>query len=233
MLGSSTSAFVVCLLSLCFSGLVNGVPLAQPNPVLMAPRQATTPTTITTTDTIQTATGPMLETCEITLTPDSSGSYQEVKSCSLSAIAVSSDSGAAATGSAVVVGTSSVASSAVFATGAAASVSSAAAAAATSAVGAIDNNAGGAAASVSAASSASTAAVSKTAVANAAVTFTVPGRHILILPVGLVVFCVITGIMLLIIVFQHFWRMQYRRAFRQRKLAEQGAPMGYGGMGKA
>lgn len=87
---------------------------------------------------------------------------------------------------------------------------SAAAAAATSAVGAINNGAAGGAASVSGASTASAAGVTKTAVSNAAVTFTVPGRHILILPVGLVVFCVITGFMLLVIVYQHFWRMRYR-----------------------
>ncbi|KAI0732098.1 hypothetical protein C8Q72DRAFT_163725 [Fomitopsis betulina] len=145
MLGSSLSAFIVVLLSLCFSGFVNAAPVAQPDHVLMAPRQAATPTTVTTTDTIQTPTGPI----------------------------------------------------------------------------------------VSGASTASAAGVTKTAVSNAAVTFTVPGRHILILPVGLVVFCVITGFMLLVIVYQHFWRMRYRSAFRQRKLSEQGAGMGYGGMGKA
>lgn len=41
----------------------------------------------------------MLQTCEITLTPNSDGSYQEVKSCALSAIGssgVSSGSGAVA-----------------------------------------------------------------------------------------------------------------------------------------
>lgn len=87
---------------------------------------------------------------------------------------------------------------------------SAVAAAATSAVGAINNGAAGGAASVSGASTASAPGVTKTAVSNAAVTFTVPGRHILILPVGLVIFCVITGFMLLVMVYQHFWRMRYR-----------------------
>ena len=41
----------------------------------------------------------MLQTCEITLTPNTDGSYQEVKSCQLSAIgssSASSGSGAAA-----------------------------------------------------------------------------------------------------------------------------------------
>ena len=138
-------------------------------------------------------------------------------------------------------GTSSIDSAAVYATGDAASsvaasvsvcvlpftsplqadvaLQSAAAAAATSAVGAINNGAAGGAASVSGASTASAPAVTKSAVSNAAVTFTVPGRHILILPVGLVVFCVITGIMLLVIVYQHFWRMRYRSVSRPFHLA--------------
>lgn len=61
--------------------------------------------------------------------------------------------------------------------------------------------------------------MTKSAVSNAAVTFTVPGRHILILPVGLVVFCVITGIMLLVMVYQHFWRMRYRSVSQLLHLA--------------
>lgn len=44
----------------------------------------------------------MLQTCEITLTPNSDGSYQEVKSCQLSAIGSSSASSSAASGAAAI-----------------------------------------------------------------------------------------------------------------------------------
>jgi len=64
-----------------------------------------------------------------------------------------------------------------------------------------------------------------------AATFTVPGRQLLVLPVGLGVFGGISAITFIVVVLVTFERVRYRRAFRQRKLAETGAPMGYSGYG--
>ncbi|KZT04580.1 uncharacterized protein LAESUDRAFT_287045 [Laetiporus sulphureus 93-53] len=171
----------------------------------------------------------MLETCTITLTPNADGTYQEVKSCTLAAVSGTAAAAAATSDPVVVVGESSIASTAVV-TSAAASAT-----ATTSVAGDINNDANGdsaGSASASSTASASAASVSKTAESDASTAIAIPGRHILIIPVGLVIFCVLTGIMLLVIFFMHFERMKYRRAFRKRRLAEQGAPMGYGGMGK-
>ncbi|PCH43849.1 hypothetical protein WOLCODRAFT_26237 [Wolfiporia cocos MD-104 SS10] len=273
MLGSSK--LVVCLLSLYFSSLVAGAPVAAPAPlenalnvVAREPQALAAPTTVQTSNIVQTTSGTMIETCDVVLTPDGNGSVQEVKSCTLTPIGSSSpDSTSVATATAaataaagtapaiVVVGESSIASTAVFTSPATASatVSGAAASAATSAAvsagGAIatgtaadstptpvNNDAnGGSAANASgavASSSASAATVSTTAKAAAVVTFTIPGRHILIIPVGLVIYCTLTGIVMIIVALVTIERVMYRRAFRQRRLAEQGAPMGYGGMGK-
>jgi len=50
------------------------------------------------------------------------------------------------------------------------------------------------------------------------------------LPIGLGVFAGITVIALIVVGIVTFERTQYRKAFRARKLAEQGGAMGYGGM---
>lgn len=250
MLGSSKLSLVACLLTLLSSALVHAAPAANPRDALLAARQSAQPTTVQTSEMVETSGGTMMETCQITLTPNSNGSYQEVKSCTYSPISSGAASGTAVasvatappTPPAVIAnGESSVASSVAFATSASAASGSAATATAASASAAdgnapVNNAAGAATAtatgSAPASSASSTGAVTKTANSAAVVTFVVPGRHILILPVGLVIFCTITGIGMLVVGLMHFERMRYRRAFRKRKLAEQGAGMGYGGMAK-
>jgi len=143
----------------------------------------TSPTSITTTNIIQTANGPVTETCVLTLTPIGN-QIQEVQNCTMSM------------GGNVVSSTIITPSS----TGAA----------------------------ISAASSAvSGASMSATPSAQAA--FSMPGRSIQVLPVGLGVFGSITGITIIIVALVTFERVRYRRVFRERRLAEQGAMMGYGG----
>jgi len=53
-----------------------------------------------------------------------------------------------------------------------------------------------------------------------------------VLPIGLGVFAGISVIALIVVALVTYERTKYRRAFRQRKLAETGAAMGYGGMGQ-
>ncbi|KAG2078787.1 hypothetical protein BDR04DRAFT_1123968 [Suillus decipiens] len=59
--------------------------------------------------------------------------------------------------------------------------------------------------------------------------FSMPGRSLQVLPVGLGVFGSITGITIIIVVLVTLERVRYRRVFRERRLAEQGAMMGYTG----
>jgi hypothetical protein len=58
----------------------------------------------------------------------------------------------------------------------------------------------------------------------------VPGRKLEVLPIGLGVFAGISVIALIVVGLVTYERTKYRKAFRQRKLAENGANMGYGGM---
>jgi len=51
-----------------------------------------------------------------------------------------------------------------------------------------------------------------------------------VLPIGLGVFAGISVIALIVVGLVTYERTKYRKAFRQRKLAESGAGMGYGGM---
>lgn len=58
----------------------------------------------------------------------------------------------------------------------------------------------------------------------------VPGRRLEVLPIGLGVFAGISVIALIVVGLVTYERTKYRKAFRQRKLAEAGAAMGYSGM---
>jgi len=58
----------------------------------------------------------------------------------------------------------------------------------------------------------------------------VPGKSLNVLPIGLGVFAGISVIALIVVGLVTYERTKYRKAFRQRKLAESGAAMGYGGM---
>jgi len=79
----------------------------------------------------------------------------------------------------------------------------------------------------SVASTSTSASMSATPAVQAA--FSMPGRSIQVLPVGLGVFGSITGITIIIVALVTFERVRYRRVFRERRLAEQGAMMGYTG----
>ncbi|KXN85350.1 hypothetical protein AN958_11450 [Leucoagaricus sp. SymC.cos] len=63
--------------------------------------------------------------------------------------------------------------------------------------------------------------------------FTLPGKKLSVLPIGLGVFAGISVIALIVVGLVTYERTKYRKAFRQRKLAESGAAMGYGGMTQA
>lgn len=77
------------------------------------------------------------------------------------------------------------------------------------------------------ASTSTSASMSATPTVQAA--FSMPGRSLQVLPVGLGVFGSITGITIIIVALVTFERVRYRRVFRERRLAEQGAMMGYTG----
>jgi len=82
------------------------------------------------------------------------------------------------------------------------------------------------ASSSAAASSASAAAAN----ASSQAAFTLPGKKLSVLPIGLGVFAGISVIALIVVGLVTYERTKYRKAFRQRKLAEAGEGMGYGGM---
>jgi len=69
-----------------------------------------------------------------------------------------------------------------------------------------------------------------TAAAASTTPFTLPGKKLQVLPIGLGVFAGISVIALIVVALVTYERTKYRKAFRQRKLAESGAAMGYGGM---
>ncbi|TFK85560.1 hypothetical protein K466DRAFT_588004 [Polyporus arcularius HHB13444] len=68
---------------------------------------------------------------------------------------------------------------------------------------------------------------------SSAAKFQLPGTTLSVLPIGLGVFAGISVIALIVVGLVTYERTKYRRAFRQRKLAESGAAMGYGGMAQA
>lgn len=65
---------------------------------------------------------------------------------------------------------------------------------------------------------------------SATAAFQLPGKKLSVLPIGLGVFAGISVIALIVVGLVTYERTKYRKAFRQRKLAEVGATMGYGGM---
>ena len=94
---------------------------------------------------------------------------------------------------------------------------------------------GSATATAAASAAAQTQAGSATAAAaesseSTSAAFTLPGKQLSVLPIGLGVFAGISVIALIVVGLVTYERTKYRKAFRQRKLAESGAAMGYGGM---
>ncbi|KAK0212772.1 hypothetical protein DFS33DRAFT_1377237 [Desarmillaria ectypa] len=90
------------------------------------------------------------------------------------------------------------------------------------------DTASSASASASAGAAGSAAAAESSETQTAA--FTLPGKNLSVLPIGLGVFAGISVIALIVVGLVTYERTKYRKAFRQRKLAESGANMGYGGM---
>ncbi|KIM30533.1 hypothetical protein M408DRAFT_328098 [Serendipita vermifera MAFF 305830] len=76
----------------------------------------------------------------------------------------------------------------------------------------------------------STAITTPTAAAAEQQAATTPGQKLEVLPIGLGVFAGVSVIALIVVGLVTYERTKYRKAFRQRKLAEAGANMGYGGM---
>ncbi|KAH9978781.1 hypothetical protein BGW80DRAFT_1280886 [Lactifluus volemus] len=70
-------------------------------------------------------------------------------------------------------------------------------------------------------------ASSSTSSATQAAAFQIPGKKISVLPIGLGIFAGISVIALIVVGLVTYERTKYRKIFRQRKLAEQGADMGY------
>ncbi|KAF8919771.1 hypothetical protein CPB85DRAFT_720234 [Mucidula mucida] len=214
--------------------------------------------TIQTTNSVETAAGTMNEICTITLTPiiDESGNPAVLKGFSTATVASATASAASSAAASSDTASASVSASAAggggaisgFSTtvvGSASATTSAAASSVTAAAsgGAISVNgfssvsagASGAAtsgtaeaASASASASASAAAAESSQSTSAA--FTLPGKQLSVLPIGLGVFAGISVIALIVVGLVTYERTKYRKAFRQRKLAESGAAMGYGGM---
>ncbi|KAI0644473.1 hypothetical protein C8Q79DRAFT_1056006 [Trametes meyenii] len=144
---------------------------------------------------------------------------------SATASASSGGNGAVSAGSAVATETSASGSAAATGSASATASGSASATITDSASATGTGTAVGAAASdgSSATSAADTAATS-------AASFQLPGTKLQVLPIGLGVFAGISVIALIVVGLVTYERTKYRKAFRQRKLAESGAAMGYGGM---
>ncbi|KAG6918714.1 hypothetical protein DXG01_012199 [Tephrocybe rancida] len=91
------------------------------------------------------------------------------------------------------------------------------------------DSSGNAAANASANPSGATAASAESP-SDSAAAFQLPGKKLSVLPIGLGVFAGISVIALIVVGLVTYERTKYRKAFRQRKLAESGGAMGYGGM---
>jgi hypothetical protein len=74
------------------------------------------------------------------------------------------------------------------------------------------------------------AAAEQSPAESSAAAFQLPGKKLSVLPIGLGVFAGISVIALIVVGLVTYERTKYRKAFRQRKLAESAAGMGYGGM---
>ncbi|KIY66888.1 hypothetical protein CYLTODRAFT_454972 [Cylindrobasidium torrendii FP15055 ss-10] len=131
------------------------------------------------------------------------------------------ESTTAATSSAQTEASSSVAASSSV-------VSSAATSAATSST--VKSTATSAAASQSTSTSQTSASAAAAEATTQSAAFELPGKTLSVLPIGLGVFAGISAIALIVVGLVTYERTKYRKAFRQRKLAEQGGTMGYGGM---
>jgi len=264
------------LLFLLSFTLVQATPyVTTPGELALLKRQAFSgPQTVQTTTTLVTSNGPVVEMCDVTLTPvtDSSGQaqVQQVQACSVmvsptvstaaASVAVTASStlvvGASSTSAAVastissapvavvatgnpgvsVVGTTSVTLSAAASatpsanTSPAVTASSAADNTSVTSTGAVAISALGSDPSPTSSGSTPATAAAENAASSSAAPFVLPGKKLQVLPIGLGVFAGISVIALIVVGLVTYERTKYRKAFRQRKMAESGASMGYGGM---
>jgi len=205
------------------------------------------PTTFITSQTTQTAAGLLTETCTITLTPivetGGQSAVQEVKECS---VQLDSDAPGSVSSSEV---TSSGTTELLPAPSSSGSVTDSTAsqtpAVAVDGTSSVSPTSVSIPAEVEAPASATPLATASTSDAPAAsatdtsegpaqptseADFEMPGRSLQVLPIGLGIFCGITAIALIVVGTVTYERTKYRKAFRQRKLAEVEGSMGYGGM---
>jgi len=201
------------------------------------------PKTLTSTTKINSPSGPATETCIITLTPitlqNGQQAVQQVKTCKV--VKDAAEIGTPSVVSTVLPSTSTiVSSSSALSVNGVSTVTAAAApteepnaspdgeatptATPTLTPEAATNNSPGTAANVSGSPTAAAAEQTTTG------SFTIPGKKLSVLPIGLGVFAGISVIALIVVGLVTYERTKYRKAFRQRKLAEAGAQMGYGGM---
>lgn len=199
------------------------------------------PMTVTTVDQINSASGPVTQTCTITLTPitlqDGSQAVQEVKNCELSKNAGGAVIGTPSQVTVTVSSTTLPSAAATPAANAGLSVNGASTVTAAATTPTPDAAVAPAPAATSAGTSVTAAAVSTSGSPTAAAaqqttsgSFSIPGKKLSVLPIGLGVFAGISVIALIVVGLVTYERTKYRKAFRQRKLAEAGAQMGYGGM---
>ncbi|KAM6502454.1 hypothetical protein JOM56_002431 [Amanita muscaria] len=183
--------------------------------------------TVTTVQVINTPQGPMTQTCVIILTPitDSSGkpAVKEVQRCDLapgvpqSSASSTPDSPVPTSSSPPNPTSSPPAASPVTKTLPTSDILTNTDTAPTTATGLPPSSASNASAS-----QASSSAGAK---------FEIPGKNLSVLPIGLGVIAGVLVIALIVVGLVTYERTKYRKAFRQRKLAEMGADMGYDGKG--
>lgn len=139
----------------------------------------------------------------------------------------SSSSGDGVTEDGPIVGEAPISAATAATDVAGAAPTSGSAAASSSVAGALASAVSAASSAVSPSSSGTSA--NDTAASATSSAFVIPGKTLSVLPIGLGVFAGISVIALIVVGLVTYERTKYRRAFRQRRLAEQGANMGYGG----
>lgn len=212
------------------------------------------PTSFQTTQSIVTAGGAVIETCNITLTPvvgpDGEALVREEKTCTLSTPAATGipDATPAPAPPAAATTTVQVTTLTTSLTISASNVVSTTQATTTRpepsgtpapeapqettptgpiALGTSLTSASGVTAPLAAQSVSATAAAES--VAPTSTELDLPGKSLSVLPIGLGIFAGISVIALVVIGLVTYERTKHRRAFRERKLAEAGAGMGHGG----
>ncbi|KAF8482783.1 hypothetical protein DFH94DRAFT_380725 [Russula ochroleuca] len=199
-----------------------------------------------TVQTINTDAGPVTETCTITFTPITGSNGEPlvkvVRQCSLAPGAQSSSSSTASTASTTLSSASSSATTSTSSINPGVSVNGISSVprptplsttSTTTSSPTSPSITGAAGSSKSTTSSGGTSPVtvadntSSSPSSSAESAFQIPGKKISVLPIGLGIFAGISVIALIVVGLVTYERTKYRKIFRQRKLAEQGAGMAY------